>query len=201
MTMKNRITHLMLFALMILGGNLFGQHEELKQRVEAFIADHKENYEKKFLNISDPKIGDIENTEHDFAERFMLKGKASITDNLDREVREEIYVNIYAYPDDNYRDYALKYWFDNFIEGGSIRPGRDTKKLQYATPTIIIINKDNVCILNYKCSLFFEDSFRVWRKKMLQYFGDEMSTIIEIGCDGPVQWTKNPPDPKDRRWR
>jgi hypothetical protein len=39
------------------------------------------------------------------------------------------------------------------------------------------------------------------RKEMLTYFGSPESMIIEVGCDGPLEWTKNPPDPKDPKWR
>jgi len=37
---------------------------------------------------------------------------------------------------------------------------------------------------------------------MLTYFGSPSSVIIEIGgCGGPLNWTKNAPDPRDRTWK
>jgi len=45
------------------------------------------------------------------------------------------------------------------------------------------------------------DEFRQWRSDMLGVFGGPNSMVIEIGCDGPIEWTKNAPDPKDMKWR
>lgn len=177
------------------------QHEELAQKVEAFIEEHSEDYEKKYLNIDDPEIGDIENTDHIFADRFMLKSKERVMSNLDREIYAKYYVNVYGYYDETERDYAMKHWLKNFIEDETIRPGRDKRSYEYATPTVIIINSDNIAVLNYECALFDRDSFHAWREKMLSYFGDVHSIVIEVECGGPLKWTKNPPDPTDRAWR
>ncbi|KAB2810248.1 hypothetical protein [Phaeocystidibacter luteus] len=177
------------------------QHEELSQKLEAFAADHSEDYEKKTLNLDDPEIGDIEETNFTFSERYMLKSKERVMSNLDREIYARYYINAYAYYDEAERDYAMQYWLQNFIEGQSVRPGRDIRTYDYATPTIVIINETSIIVLNYECALYDRDSFREWRNKMLNYFGDPNSVIIEIKCGGPLEWTKNPPDRRDRRWR
>ncbi len=192
-----------IIALLFIGLSTFAQaqHEELKQRIEAFIAEHSDEYEKEYLNISDPEIGDIEETDYEFADRFMLKSKERVMSNLDREIYARYYVNVYAYYDEYERDFAIKYWLRNFIEGQSIRPGRDKRSYEYATPTIIVINEDNIVVLNYECALYDRDSFQEWRDKMLSYFGDPNSVMIEVECGGPLKWTKNPPDRNDRSWR
>lgn len=175
--------------------------DELKQRLEAFVADHSEDYEKETLNIGNPEIGDIDETEFEFSDKFMLKSKERKMSNLDREKYERIYINAYAYYDEFERDYAMKHWLKNFIEGQSIRPGRDVRSYEYATPTIIVINEDNIVVMNYECAFYDRDTFHAWREKMLSYFGDPNSVMIEIGCGGPLTWTKNPPDRSDKRWK
>lgn len=195
--MKQTLT----ISLVLIGLMAGAQHEELAQKVEAFVQEHSADYEKKYLNIDQPEIGGIEETGHEFAERFMLKSRERVMSNLDREIYARYYVNIYGYEDEISRDYAMKMWLDDFIEGQRIRPGRDMRSYDYATPTIIVINTDNIAILNYECSLYDPDSFRDWREKMLSYFGDPNSVMIEIQCGGPLKWTKNPPDSRDRKWR
>lgn len=187
---------LFLFALPALG-----QHEELSQKIEAFVAEHSDNYEKRHLNIDNPPIGDIDETNYTFAERFMLRGKEEVMTNLDREMREKIYVNVYGYYDESERDYAMKYWLENFIEGESIRPGRDKRNYDYAHPTIIVINEDNIAVLHFDCPFQTREYFQDWRDKMLSYFGDANSVIMELECNGPLTWTKNAPEPRDRTWR
>lgn len=188
-------------ALTLAGLSLFAQHEELAQRCEAFVADHSEDYEKKYLNISTPPIGDIDDTDYEFAERFMLQSRERVESNLENNIYAKYYVNVYGFGDEYDLDWAMKQWLKDFIAGESVRPGRDKRTYEYAHPTIIIINSDNIAILNYECQLYDHDSFQEWRTKMLSYFGDANSTVIEVGCNGPLEWTKNPPDPRDRRWR
>jgi hypothetical protein len=177
------------------------QHEDLKQRIKAFVEAHGADYEKKYLNISEAKIGDIEGQSFDFSEKFMLRAKKKTENELGNMVKAKYYVNIYAYEDKSDRDYALKHWFKNFVEGGSIRPGITTRNYQHATPTIIVINELDVCVLNYSCNLYDYEAYKKWKDSMLQFFGDEKSVVVEIKCNGPIEWTQNPPDPKDRSWK
>ncbi|TNE27791.1 MAG: hypothetical protein EP346_11190 [Bacteroidetes bacterium] len=193
--------HILSLILIGFSTTLMGQHEELAQKCSAFVADHDSLYEKKYLNISNPPIGDIDDTDYEFAERFMLESRDRVKSNIDNNIYAKYYVNVYGYADEYDRDWALKHWFSNFIEGESIRPGRDKRSYDYAHPTIIIINNKDVAILHYECQLYDRDSFQNWREKMLSYFGDVNSIVIEVQCDGPLKWTKNPPDPRDRRWR
>jgi len=192
---------LFLTALFVMGFSAQAQHEDLKQRIQAFVEAHSEHYDKKYLNIAEAKIGDIEGQSFDFSEKFMLRAKKKTENELGNMVKAKYYVNIYAYEDKSDRDYALKHWFKNFIEGGSIRPGITTRNYEHATPSIIIINELDVCVLNYSCHLYDYEAFLNWKASMLQFFGNEKSVVVEVKCGGPIEWIQNPPDPKDRSWK
>lgn len=177
----------------------FSQTEELKQKLSAFASDHEADYEKKYLNIADRELGSIDETDYQWKEKFMLKSNEKKESDLGRKSYHKFYFSFYAYETDEDRQYALKEWMGNFIEGQSIRAGRDKKKYEYATPTIILINKKEIMICNYNCSIYSEENFKYWRKTLLKYFQTDDTMVVEIGCEGPLEWTKNPPDPKNRK--
>lgn len=173
--------------------------EELKQMVETFKTEHSEQYEIKFLNIADRDLGIIDDTYPAWKDKFMLKGKEKSENNLGSKSYAKFYLNIYAYESLKDRQYALKDWMEKFLEGESIRPGRDMRTYDYATPTHIMINDTEIIILNYKCSDFTEDNFEYWQDELLKYFGAENTMVIEVLCGGPLKWTKNAPDPRETR--
>jgi len=175
------------------------QDEEFKQIINAFVNDHSTNYEKKYLNIADREMGDIENTSYSWKDEFMLKSKERLENSIGNKGYQKFYFSIYGYETIEDRQYALKYWMEYFIEEKSIRPGRPVRSYPYATPTIILINDMNIVIGNYKCTDFTDENFEYWKDSMEKYFGNEETIMIEILCDGPLEWTKNPPDPKNRR--
>tara|TARA_B100000780_G_scaffold278487_1_gene252170 strand:- start:5800 stop:6387 length:588 start_codon:yes stop_codon:yes gene_type:complete len=190
------------FIIFLIPSLLFGQNEDLLQRINAFKTDHSIDYKIKSFNIGGERLGSIEYEESDFETRFKLEGRNKTKDNLDRNVRFDIYINIYEFVDQEELNWVMKRWLKNFIDGNQIRPGRDTRTVPHANPSIIIIEKERVSILNQPCTQFEPISFREWRSKMLTYFGSPSSIIIEIGgCEGPLNWTKNAPDPRDRTWK
>jgi hypothetical protein len=84
----------------------------------------------------------------------------------------------------------------------AVRPGRNTKSVPGAPPGIVVISEQSIVLLTFPCAQYDAQSFREWRSKMAQYFATETSVILELdGCEGPLNWTKNAPDPKDRRWK
>jgi hypothetical protein len=190
---------LSLFFAVLSSSCLQAQSEELKQKLSAFADDHAEAYEKKYLNIADREIGSIDETGYDWKDKFMLKSKEKAMNSLGNESRQKFYFAFYSYETLEDRQYGLKDWMGNFIEGKSLRPGRKVRTYEYATPTIILINDTEIMICNYKCSDFSEDNFKYWKKTMLTYFGEENTMVIELECDGPLEWTKNAPDPKSRK--
>lgn len=186
-------------SLFCLTAEVNGDLDDLKQKVTAFADDQSELYEKKYLNIADRNLGIIDELDYAWKEEFMLKSKSKEENNLGNTAYAKYYFSVFAYETIDDRKYALKDWMENFIEGKAIRPGRIVRKYDYATPTIILIQDQSIVICNYKCSDYNEDTFKIWKKKLLQYFGETDTRVIEIMCDGPLEWTKNPPDPKNRR--
>tara|TARA_R110002124_G_scaffold128408_2_gene289281 strand:- start:101 stop:700 length:600 start_codon:yes stop_codon:yes gene_type:complete len=195
-----KIHSLILSIIIVLNSNFsHAQTEELKQKLTAFASDHEADYEKKYLNIADRELGSIDDTEYEWKDKFMLKSKEKKESDLGRKSYHKFYFSFYAYETFADRQYALKDWMADFIEGQSIRVAKDMKKYEYATPTIILINKTEIMICNYNCSIYSEENFKYWRKTLLKYFQTDDTMVIEIGCEGPLEWTKNAPDPKNRK--
>ncbi len=189
-----------LLFLIALGTNMAqGQSEELKQHSAAFKADQEKDYDLKYLNISDRDFGAIDDIEMEWKDEFMLKSKEKAMNNLGSNAYQKFYFSIYSFETLEDRQYALKDWLKDFIGGETIRAGRDMRTYPYGTPTIILINDLEIIVCNYKCADYTEENFEDWQDRLLQYFGADNTMVIEIGCDGPLRWTKNAPDPKDAR--
>ncbi len=179
-------------------GNSSAQSAELKQKVAAFKTDFEENYEMNYLNISDRDLGYIEETDPAYKEEFQLKAKEKTENNIGNRSKAKFYFSVFAYETLDDRQWALKDWMEDFIEGKTLRKGRTVRTYEYATPTIILINDLEIIVVNYDCKDYSEDNFEKWNDELLRYFGNENTMVIEILCDGPLEWTKNAPDPKDR---
>jgi hypothetical protein len=173
--------------------------DDFKQKVSAFASDQADAYDKKYLNIADRNLGAIDEIDCAWKSEFLLKSKEKEENNIGNRSYAKYYFSFYAYETLEDRKYALKDWMADFIEGESIRAGRMMRSYEYATPTIILIQDLNIVICNYKCSDYNEDTFKAWKKKLLKYFGEDDTRVIELQCDGPLEWTKNPPDSKNRR--
>jgi hypothetical protein len=177
------------------------QHEELKQAISGFVAAKSEAFEKKYLNETEPQYGLLATTNHDFHDFFVLKAKAKTTNSLGNNVKLELACSFFAYENAQERDYAMSFWFKNFIEGLRVTPGREMRTYKGAEPTIIIMNEDHVAIIKLDCYDYDPDLFYAMRKEFFSFFGNAESIVIELNCNGPLRWTKNPPDPKDPKWR
>ena len=189
--------------LVLLGFNTktIAQHEELKQKITAFVESKANEYDKKYLNEKEPEYGDLKSTNFEFHDFFMLKAKEKTVNSIGNNSKLKLDFSFYGYENLEERNYALSFWFKNFMEAKRITPGRQVRTYKGAWPTIVIINEKDICILSYTCIDDDPDLFRAWRKEMLTFFGDAESMVIEVSCDGPLDWTKNPPDPKDPAWR
>lgn len=173
--------------------------DSLKSKIEAFVADHADTHEKKHLNLRMREIGGLENEPFAWKEFFRLETKEEFENQLGYTTEREYYFLFYHYETELDRKYALKFWMEDFIEGESIRPSRPKRSYDYATPTIILINPSNIIILNYECKYYDEEDYENWKDTMMEYFGDKDETMmIELECDGPLNWTLNAPDPKIR---
>jgi len=184
--------------LMLLSSpDLRAQSAEFEQLLSAFQGELQAQYEFSTLNVSQPEVGDIENTEYLWKKEYQLKSHEKKNNNLNRKMYEKLYLGIYGYDSPTDRQYALQYWMKNFIEGESIRR-RDLRSYDDATPTIIIIRPTEIVILNYYCRDYSYRQFDDWADRMYQYFGGEGIMMLEVACDGPLKWTRNAPDPKGR---
>jgi len=189
----------LLFSLAGVSQNTKALSDSLKSKISLFVSDYASTHEKDYLNIPKRDLGGLEDEVFMWSDKFRLESKEEFKNTLGYTTERKTYFNFYFYESETDRQYALKNWMDSFIEGKSIRAARPVRTFKYATPTIILINKQSIIICNYECKYFDEDDFDNWKKSVMKYFGDRRETMmIEIQCDGPLEWTKNAPDPKVR---
>lgn len=187
---------LIVFSALLFPFEIYAQSDDqdLKQVVTAFKNDFSENFDLKYLNISERELGAIDKTTYDWKDEFMLKSKDKMVNNIGNNSHFKFYFSVYSYETLEDRQYALSDWLKDFINGEELRPGRDLRSFDGAKPTIILINDHNIVICNYDCSDYTDDNFKQWKDRLMQYFGNDKTMVIEIHCDGPLEWTKNAPD-------
>ena len=178
-----------------------GQVEELNQRTQLFISEVENRFKVKSINGSEPEYGVLPETEFVQHEYYQLKQLEKEVNVLGNKVKPTYHLSTFAYEDEDEILYALKFWFKTFIGDKRVTPGRDYRSVDHVDPAIIIIEKNYISILTMSCYATDIKEFRQWRSDMLGVFGGPNSMVIEIGCDGPIEWTKNAPDPKDMKWR
>lgn len=195
--MKNFILALITFSAI----QLSGQVEELNQRTQLFISEVGDRYKVKSINGNEPEYGVLPETEFIQHQYYQLKQIKKELNELGNKVRPTYHLSTFAYENDEELLYALKFWFKSFIGDKRITPGRDYRRVDHVVPAIIIIEKNYISILTMSCYATDIEEFRQWRSDMLGVFGGPNSMVVEIGCEGPIEWTKNAPDPKDMKWR
>lgn len=182
--------------------SLYAQDQDLAQRIAAFQGDVSETHKVKTLNIGGETLGALEKESPEFRVDFKLEGLEKQLDNLERNVKFDLYVHVFQFADTDELNWAMKRWLPDFMDGASIRPGRDSRTVEHVDPTIVVIDGTTISVLTLPCPQFSVEYFRDWRSKMLTYFGSPTAVMIEVaGCEGPLMWTKNAPDPKDRTWK
>lgn len=174
------------------------QSDTLQEQIARFKANMNESHKIKTLNLDKRNLGSIYDTDFEWRSEFRLDSREKIENNLGYKTDREVYFNIFEYATELDRQYALKFWMESFIEGKSIRASRPVRSYEYAIPTIILINPTNIVIANYECKYYDYNNFKFWKEKMLEHFGTDNTMVIEIECDGPLEWTINAPDPKTR---
>ncbi len=180
---------------------LHGQIEELKQRTSLFLQEQSKAFKIKEINGSEPDYGILKETQFIFHQYYQLKQIDKEINELGNSVRPKYDLSTFAYEDEEELKYALKFWFKEFIGNKRITPGRDYRKVDHVKPTLIIIERNTITILTLSCYATDIQEFRNWRSIMLAVFGSPNSILVEIGCNGPIEWTKNSPDPKDPSWK
>lgn len=181
---------------------LWGQSDESAQRIKAFQDDLKDQYEVKTLNLKGENLGALEAEETATRTHFKLEAREKSEDNLGRNVKASVHVNVFTFENLDDLNWAMKRWLPDFLDHSSVRPGRDVKTVPHVDPAVVVVDGTTISVLTLACSQFNLDSYREWRQRMLTYFGSANAVVVEVqGCEGPLMWTKNAPDPKDRTWK
>ncbi len=189
------------FLLAFMPFMLLAQTEEVKQRTALFLQEQGTKFKVKELNGSEPDYGVLSETQFVFHQYYQLKQLEKEVNELGNSVRPKYDLSTFVYEDEEELKYALKFWVKDFIGDKRRTPGRDYRTVDHVDPAIVIIDGSSICILTLSCYATDIDEFRDWRSTMLGVFGSPNAMVIEIGCNGPIEWTKNAPDPKDPSWR
>lgn len=156
----------------------------------------------KTLNLKGENLGALEAEETATHTHFKMEARQKSEDNLGRSVKRSVHVQIFSFESIDDLNWAMKRWLPDFIDHSAVRPGRDVKNVPNVDPSVVVIDGTSIAVLTLSCSQFDLESFRDWRQRMLTYFGSASAVVIEVqGCEGPLMWTKNAPDPKDRSWK
>ncbi len=178
------------------------QTSDLQQRIRGFQSELAATYAVKTLNLQGESLGALEKEEPAFQTHFKLEAKEKSEDNLGRSTKLNAHIQVFEFETSDDLNWAMKRWMPDFIDHNAVKPGRDSKSLPHADPAIVVVEGTVITVLTLPCSQFDLDRFRTWRKQLLTYFGGASSVVIEVqGCEGPLLWTKNAPDPKDRTWK
>lgn len=189
-----------LLPLFLLPLSLFAQSEELKQRTNLFLNELSDRFENKSLNAKEPSYGALNNSDFSFHQYIQIKQIEKEVNSIGNKVRPKYDLSTFHFENPEELKYALVAWFKDFF-GEKITVGRTYRTFDHAVPTIVVIESDYIAILTLSCYSVDDYEFREWRKDMVEVFGSPESIVIELGCDGPLEWTKNAPDPKDKSWR
>jgi hypothetical protein len=156
----------------------------------------------KTLNLNGENLGALEVEETATRTHFKMEAREKSEDNLGRSVKRSVHVQVFSFESIDDLNWAMKRWLPDFIDHSAVRPGRDVKNVPNVDPSVVIIDGTHIAVLTLSCSQFDLESFRDWRQRMLTYFGSPSAVVVEVqGCEGPLMWTKNAPDPKDRSWK
>ena len=191
----------LLVILSLLPFSVLAQSEELKQRTSLFLEEQKDAFKAKSSGSTEPRYGVLNETQYVDHQYYQLKQIEKEVNELGNSVRPKYDLSTFCYEDKDELMYALKFWFKEFIGNKRITPGRDYKTVDHIKPAIIIIENNYISILTLSCYATDIDEFRNWRNSMLGVYGSPTAMVVEIGCNGPINWTKNAPDPKDPKWR
>jgi hypothetical protein len=178
---------------------VLAQNPELQARIDDFIASHNTSHEKKYLNITMPDVGNIKGTFPQHVTEFMLRGKEKMTNTLDQEVKERVFIAFYEYETPEDTRYALSSWMKNFIDGKVVKPGREMKRFPGARPMYVLIDEQWIAFLTIDCTEWDKKRWEAWVASFDKAFSNNYTRTMELLCEGPLTWPRNPPDPKTFR--
>ena len=190
-----------LIGMLFIGNPLIGQEalsDSLQEQLQPYLDSLRENYQVKDLNLAPRRLGGIDQTQFSGHYHFMLKARKKTRNKLGQMRREKRHHLLFEYATERDRQYALQFWMDDFIEQARVRRGRRTRKIEGAKPTLILINPRSIIIGTQDCKFYQREAFEEWKESLLKAFGQPATMVIEIACDGPLEWTRNAPDPRSR---
>lgn len=178
---------------------LLAQTEEGKQRLAAYNDKMADRYEAKYLNLKARDVGKIEETEHTDAVFYQLRRLDKVPNAFGKLTKHKLYIHHYAFESEYILENSLRFWFANFVKGEQIRPPRTLRALDGANPLYIIIYETNVFIMDVDCNGYTEALWKELTKDAREIFDpNKEAIIIELRCDGPLEWKQNPPDLRKR---
>ena len=186
-------------ALLLSSLSAAGQSPELQAKIDDFIASKSETHDERHLNITVPDVGNIQGTFPTSVREFMFKSREKITNTLDNEVSERVWVAFYSYETLDDTRYALKSWLAEFMEGKSVKPGREVKRFPGARPLYVLIEDNWIGFLTIDCTDWDEDRWEAWKASFDKAFSNKYTRVMEVRCEGPLTWPRNAPDPKTFR--
>jgi hypothetical protein len=194
-----KLTSLATACALIFSATLFGQNPEIQGRIDDFVASHSSTHEKKYLNITMPDVGNIKATFPKHVTEFMLRGKEKITNTLDQEVKERVFIAVYEYETPEDTRYALSTWMKSFMDGKSVKPGREMKRYPGAQPMYVLVDEQWIAFITLDCTEFDKKRWEAWESSFDKAFSNTYTRTMEVLCEGPLTWPRNPPDPKTFR--
>jgi type VI protein secretion system component Hcp len=178
---------------------LLAQTEEGKQRLAAYNDKMADRYEAKYLNLKARDVGKIGETEHSDATFYLLRRTDKVPNAFGKPTKHKLYIHHYAFESEYILENSLRFWFENFVKGEQIRPPRTLRALDGANPLYIIIYETNVFIMDVDCNGYTEELWKELTTDAREIFDpNKEAIIIELRCDGPLEWKQNPPDLRRR---
>ncbi len=175
------------------------EEEDLKAKVEKFIASQSANYELKTLNIDVPDIGSIDKTEFEWHEDYLFKSNEKVySEFVDRDIYQRIYMSVYKYEGEKQKTIAFEAWKECYIGCEKIREGRDYRKFDGALPMYAAINEDYIIVLSMKCSSE-TDGWYDFKKAFYDEFVTYKTQVIDADCEGPIKWKNDPVEKTNKR--
>ncbi|MBI1315804.1 hypothetical protein GC167_02960 [bacterium] len=177
---------------------VMAQHEEVRQNIQSLEEALEPDYEPKTLNLTAPDLGALGETEAEYTYFVEYKSKEKRENALGNNAYVRVKVMVFAWENEADLKYVFYQWTKRFLEGGIAKPGRTSKTYEYGKPTVVIVGQKSIALAQISCNDYSDELFRAWVKTMEGHFNEDQSMTIELKCGGPLEWTRNAPDPKAR---
>jgi len=194
----NRRVLFLAVCLALAGPAAYAQHEEVRQNIQSLEEALAAEYEPKTLNLTAPDLGSLGEAEAEFSYFVEYKSKEKRENALGNQAYIKVKVMVFAWENEADLNYVFYQWTKRFLEGGTAKPGRTSKTYEYGKPTVVIVGQKSIALAQLSCNDYSDELYRSWVKTLEGHFNEDPSMTIELKCGGPLEWTRNAPDPKAR---